>query len=119
MDRCTLCSLDEKNDHLYGDWIDDEGVKVHYFCLLASTNLPQKGTSKGESGLRGFRKKDIEKCALNHRETECHYCGRLSATVSAKSLSQSRSSLEFPRSIALSKTVNAGGTTAAEQEVLA
>jgi hypothetical protein len=121
MDRCTLCSLDDKNEHLYGDWIDDEGVKVHYFCLLSSTNLPQKGTSKGESGLRGFRKKDIEACALNHRKTECHYCGRLSATVSEKSVKNSMDSRsfkhEFHRSTALSTAVTAGGITAAEPEV--
>jgi hypothetical protein len=40
--KCEICLWDDKDEVLYGDWLSEEGVNVHYFCLLSS-NTKQKG----------------------------------------------------------------------------
>lgn len=44
-DKCAVCRCDDfdKNNILYGDWLQEKDISVHYFCLLSADNLPQKG----------------------------------------------------------------------------
>lgn len=48
--KCYVCKLYEKNDAMLGDIItktDIEGTGIdlsfHYYCLLSSNHIPQKG----------------------------------------------------------------------------
>ncbi|XP_036323650.1 uncharacterized protein LOC118737322 [Rhagoletis pomonella] len=63
----------------FGDWQQSRDVVVHYFCLLLSTNLPQRG--KDCSGINGFLLRDIRKEINAATKRMCCYCGRTSASI--------------------------------------
>ncbi|CAD6993463.1 uncharacterized protein LOC101450854 [Ceratitis capitata] len=72
----TNCNFDEL---LFGDWQHSRGITVHYYCLLLSTNLPQKG--KDFSGINGFLLRDIRKEINAASKRTCCYCARSNASI--------------------------------------
>src|SRR5207245_2755681 len=51
----------------------------HYYCVLFSANLPQKG--KSDEGIKGFLAEDIKKELRRGSLLKCSYCGKKGATV--------------------------------------
>ncbi|XP_050317517.1 pineapple eye protein [Bactrocera neohumeralis] len=72
----TNCTFDLL---MFGDWQHSRDINVHYFCLLLSTNLPQRG--KDCSGINGFLVRDIRKEITAASKRLCCYCGRQNASI--------------------------------------
>uniref|UniRef100_A0A034WPK4 PHD finger protein 7 n=1 Tax=Bactrocera dorsalis TaxID=27457 RepID=A0A034WPK4_BACDO len=72
----TNCTFDLL---MFGDWQHSRDINVHYFCLLLSTNLPQRG--KDCSGINGFLVRDIRKEIAAASKRLCCYCGRQNASI--------------------------------------
>ncbi|XP_055913570.1 PHD finger protein 7 [Eupeodes corollae] len=80
MQVCSVCKKEDDNPTDYGEFMKRSDICVHYYCLLLSTNLPQKGLDY--SGILGFLLRDIrieiKKCA----EKICCYCKEPNASIS-------------------------------------
>ncbi|XP_013099874.2 pineapple eye protein [Stomoxys calcitrans] len=80
---CDICKMKTSagiEDTLhFGEWMNKSDVKVHYFCLLLSTHLPQKGEDHG--GILGFLLRDIRKEIHMAKQRTCMYCEAKSANI--------------------------------------
>ncbi|KAH8396331.1 hypothetical protein KR222_008545 [Zaprionus bogoriensis] len=77
---CTKTSTQDADDVvLYGDWMIKQDVTVHYFCLLLSTNLLQRGGDS--SGILGFLLRDIRAEATAAQRRICVFCKQSGASV--------------------------------------
>ncbi|XP_017042766.1 PHD finger protein 7 [Drosophila ficusphila] len=82
---CDICGFDTSDPLLYGDWMTRNQVRVHYYCLLCSTNLPQRG---GDSaGILGFLLVDIRREAAAAKKRRCTYCQKMQASVQCRNCS--------------------------------
>jgi len=74
---CRICNESEclDIDQLY----DKDDIQAHYFCLLFSSGLEQKG--KDDDGIRGFMPADIRKEIKRGARLKCVYCHKKGATV--------------------------------------
>ncbi|XP_002133466.3 G2/M phase-specific E3 ubiquitin-protein ligase [Drosophila pseudoobscura] len=81
--QCDICgkeSEDKESDTLlFGDWMIRQTLRVHYFCLLLSTDLPQRGGDS--SGILGFLLRDIRKEAVAAKKHICVYCHEKGASI--------------------------------------
>jgi len=76
----VLCRICNEADGLMNDHIHEkDDIQAHYFCLLFSSGLGQKG--KDEDGIRGFMIGDIRKEIKRGARLKCHYCHKKGATV--------------------------------------
>ncbi|BFG02939.1 PHD finger protein 7-like [Drosophila madeirensis] len=86
MDRktCALCGRSSSSDQYdtlaYGDWMTSHELSVHYYCLLLSTDLPQRGVDS--SGILGFLLRDIRQAAAAAKKQICCYCNKTGASIS-------------------------------------
>ncbi|KAH8240319.1 hypothetical protein KR038_005269 [Drosophila bunnanda] len=79
-DICRKASCASGDDTLiYGEWKRHKNLTVHYFCLLMSTNLQQRGLDS--SGILGFLVRDIRKEAADAQKRICYYCGAPGASI--------------------------------------
>ncbi|KAH8376576.1 hypothetical protein KR093_000141 [Drosophila rubida] len=81
---CAFCNkTDEDSDPddvlLYGEWMTKLNVTVHYFCLLLSTNLVQRGGDSG--GILGFLLRDIRKEVKDAQLRKCVFCIKPGASL--------------------------------------
>ncbi|XP_011184716.2 pineapple eye protein [Zeugodacus cucurbitae] len=79
---CDICKDKTNCDYdllIFGDWQHSRDITVHYFCLLLSTHLPQRG--KDCSGINGFLVRDIRKEISAASKRVCCYCGRHNASI--------------------------------------
>ncbi|XP_067614667.1 pineapple eye protein-like [Eurosta solidaginis] len=79
---CDICKDKTNCAHdliLFGDWQQSRDITVHYFCLLLSTHLPQRGKDCG--GINGFLLRDIRKEITAASKRVCCYCGRMHASI--------------------------------------
>ncbi|KAL7740500.1 hypothetical protein ACLKA6_007028 [Drosophila palustris] len=81
---CEICKRTDENEKeddalLYGDWMTKQYVTVHYYCLLLSTNLPQRGGDS--SGILGFLLRDIRQEATAAQKRKCCYCDEKGASI--------------------------------------
>uniref|UniRef100_A0A1B0AMH2 PHD-type domain-containing protein n=1 Tax=Glossina palpalis gambiensis TaxID=67801 RepID=A0A1B0AMH2_9MUSC len=85
---CNLCrqtSCIEGDDViLFGKWLTKHDLTVHYYCLLLSTYLPQKGTSD-TAGLLGFLLRDIRREIVAAAKRICIYCSKSNASIHCRS----------------------------------
>ncbi|XP_034489585.1 PHD finger protein 7-like [Drosophila innubila] len=84
MRQCAICNItdkyeDEEDILIFGDWMTKQNVTVHYYCLLLSTNLPQRGGDS--SGILGFLLRDIRQEATAAQQRICKYCNQKGASV--------------------------------------
>lgn len=56
---CLLCLQEPGDPEKLGEFLQKDNLCVHYFCLILSSKLPQKGQSN--RGLHGFMPEDIKK----------------------------------------------------------
>ncbi|KAH8279812.1 hypothetical protein KR054_006398 [Drosophila jambulina] len=80
---CDICgkatAASGEDTLLFGEWMRRMQLTVHYFCLLLSTNLPQRGSDV--SGIMGFLVRDIRKEVAAARKRICCYCAEPGATI--------------------------------------
>ncbi|XP_064536422.1 pineapple eye protein [Drosophila montana] len=84
MYKCDICNKSSANEDtddvlLYGEWMIKQKVTVHYYCLLLSTNLPQRGGDS--SGILGFLLRDIRQEAAAAQQRKCAFCKEKGASV--------------------------------------
>ncbi|KAG7207936.1 hypothetical protein KM043_009524 [Ampulex compressa] len=76
---CCLCGLSEKDELQYGKIYEHSGIVIHYYCLLLSSNMEQKGND--DEGILGFLAEDIQKEIRRGKKLVCSYCKRNGATL--------------------------------------
>ncbi|XP_053538801.1 G2/M phase-specific E3 ubiquitin-protein ligase isoform X1 [Ictalurus punctatus] len=78
---CELCKRCDDCPDKYGEKITLEEPKltVHYFCLLMSSGIFQRG--KEHEGIHGFLVDDIKKEACRSSRLRCTVCKKMGASV--------------------------------------
>ncbi|KAI8121378.1 hypothetical protein FF38_07059 [Lucilia cuprina] len=83
MKTCSLCRKSSEAEGIalvyFGDWMQKKEVLVHYYCLLLSTHLPQRG--EDHSGILGFLLRDIRQEISLAKNRKCKYCFEFSANI--------------------------------------
>lgn len=77
--KCLLCHCSKKDELLYGEAVNCLNASVHYFCVLLSSNLPQRG--KDHQGVYGFLTSDIKNLIRRCENVKCIYCNAGMATI--------------------------------------
>lgn len=76
---CSFCGLPQSDD-LNGELLSTgSGLHVHYFCMLFSSGLHQRGEE--EEPLRGFVEADVRAELRRGNRLMCCFCKRKNATV--------------------------------------
>jgi len=76
--QCDICCSSESI--LNCDTVHQvEGISAHYFCLLFSSGLGQRGEEK--EGVKGFLAEDIKREVRRGARLKCVYCRKKGATV--------------------------------------
>lgn len=76
---CLFCTKNEDNELLYGKFYSTGKLTAHYYCLLFSSGLEQKG--RDDEGILGFLAQDIEKESRRGSKLNCSKCRKSGATV--------------------------------------
>lgn len=76
--RCAFCDLPHSDD-INGELLSRNGLHVHYFCMLFSSGLHQRGEE--EDPLRGFLETDVRAELRRGNRLICCFCKRRNATV--------------------------------------
>ncbi|XP_041452208.1 uncharacterized protein LOC111080180 isoform X2 [Drosophila obscura] len=81
--KCDICGKSSGNNDydtlVLGDWMNRQELTVHYFCLLLSTNLAQRGGDS--SGILGFLLRDIRLESIAAKKRTCFYCAKPGASL--------------------------------------
>ncbi|XP_066583060.1 putative leucine-rich repeat-containing protein DDB_G0290503 isoform X2 [Prorops nasuta] len=77
--KCCFCGFSEDNEFKYGKKYEYDKIVTHYYCLLFSSNMEQKGTDN--QGILGFLRSDIDKELKRGKKLYCVYCKKNGATV--------------------------------------
>ncbi|XP_022697878.1 PHD finger protein 7-like isoform X2 [Varroa jacobsoni] len=80
-DTCVFCRRPIRDDEnlIFGQRESSLKHTVHYFCMLLSSQLPQKG--QDEEGIKGFLDVDIAKEVRRSQKDKCCYCRKPGANV--------------------------------------
>ncbi|KAL2722490.1 signal transducer and activator of transcription B-like isoform X1 [Vespula squamosa] len=76
---CCFCGLTEDNELEFGKFHEHHGIVTHYYCLLLSSNMEQKGNDN--EGILGFLVEDIQKELRRGKRLICSYCKKNGATL--------------------------------------
>nr|XP_033338500.1 uncharacterized protein LOC117227412 isoform X1 [Megalopta genalis] len=76
---CCFCGLPDDNELEYGKFYEHGDVVTHYYCLLLSSNMEQKG--RDNDGILGFLLSDIQKEIRRGKRLVCSYCKKSGATL--------------------------------------
>ncbi|XP_014478792.1 PREDICTED: uncharacterized protein LOC106746574 isoform X2 [Dinoponera quadriceps] len=76
---CCFCNSSEDNELEYGKFYEQDGIVTHYYCLLLSSNMEQKGND--DEGILGFLAQDIHKELRRGKKLVCSYCKKIGATL--------------------------------------
>ena len=76
---CIFCHKNYDNELKYGKFYYNDKFCAHYYCLLFSSGLEQKG--KDNEGILGFLKNDVDKEIVRGRKLTCSKCKTNGATV--------------------------------------
>ncbi|XP_064600862.1 uncharacterized protein LOC135467035 [Liolophura sinensis] len=77
---CVFCNSSEDCEELVGKSIQSCGMTVHYFCMLLSSGLCQKGRTD-KDGILGFLPKDIQAEVNRGKKLTCYFCKKKGATI--------------------------------------
>lgn len=80
-ESCALCRCSDDDPALFGEKVKIEQLKmsVHYFCLLTSCGVYQRGAE--DEGVFGFLVKDIQKERWRSGRLTCSVCKKKGASV--------------------------------------
>ncbi|XP_068627136.1 uncharacterized protein [Battus philenor] len=90
---CIFCQREIDDEIIYGKLYAIGDIHCHYFCVLLSCCLVQKG--KDHEGLFGFLYPDILAEVERSKKHKCSYCGRDGATLGC-SVSRCRKQFHLP-----------------------
>ncbi|KAK2583640.1 hypothetical protein KPH14_009576 [Odynerus spinipes] len=76
---CCFCGLTEDNELEFGKFYEHGGIVTHYYCLLLSAKMEQKGSD--DEGILGFLINDIKKELRRGKRLVCSYCKKNGATL--------------------------------------
>lgn len=76
---CNVCNTSKEDPLRLGKFYKSGQLTVHYFCVLLSDGLPQRG--KDTQGILGFLGKDIMKMILANKNSKCVFCKKGGATL--------------------------------------
>ncbi|XP_045153468.1 PHD finger protein 7 isoform X2 [Echinops telfairi] len=76
---CRLCFQEAGDPETFGEFLQKDGLGVHYFCLILSSKLPQRGQSN--RGFHGFLPEDIRKEIARAARKVCFVCKRKGAAI--------------------------------------
>lgn len=76
---CVFCNKREDDELHFGKFHTSGKLSAHYYCLLFSSGLEQKG--KDDEGIQGFLNPDIEKEVKRGTKLKCSKCQKTGATV--------------------------------------
>ncbi|XP_078050635.1 uncharacterized protein LOC144477074 isoform X2 [Augochlora pura] len=76
---CCFCGLPDDNELEYGKFYEHGNVVTHYYCLLLSSNMEQKG--RDDDGILGFLLSDIQREIRRGKRLLCTYCKKNGATL--------------------------------------
>ncbi|XP_011297042.1 uncharacterized protein [Fopius arisanus] len=76
---CVFCNSSEDNELKYGKIHEYNGIITHYYCLLLSSNMQQKGDD--DEGILGFLTLDILNELKRGKRLACSYCKKIGATL--------------------------------------
>ncbi|XP_070984324.1 G2/M phase-specific E3 ubiquitin-protein ligase-like [Oncorhynchus clarkii lewisi] len=81
LDRCALCKCSENCPDKYGEKITlkSQELTVHYFCLLMSSGVYQRGEEN--EGIYGFLVDDIKQEVRRSSRLKCAVCKKNGASV--------------------------------------
>ncbi|XP_022248830.1 G2/M phase-specific E3 ubiquitin-protein ligase-like, partial [Limulus polyphemus] len=78
--ECIFCRLKEDDELRYGQIFHREKFSLHYYCMLFSSGLNQRGKTD-EDGILGFFPSDILREVRRGKRLKCTYCGKYGATI--------------------------------------
>ncbi|KPJ00518.1 G2/M phase-specific E3 ubiquitin-protein ligase [Papilio xuthus] len=90
---CSFCNRNIDDETIYGKLYSIGDIYCHYFCVLLSCCLIQKG--KDNEGLFGFLYPDIVAEIERSKKHKCSYCGKEGATLGC-SVTQCRKQFHLP-----------------------
>ncbi|XP_076642992.1 uncharacterized protein LOC143353496 isoform X2 [Halictus rubicundus] len=76
---CCFCGLSDNDELEYGKFYEHGDVITHYYCLLLSSNMEQKG--RDTDGILGFLISDIQKEIRRGKRLVCSFCKKNGATL--------------------------------------
>ncbi|XP_044010017.1 putative mediator of RNA polymerase II transcription subunit 26 [Aphidius gifuensis] len=76
---CVFCNSSDDDELKFGKIYEHNGLVTHYYCLLLSSNMQQRG--EDEDGILGFLADDIQKELRRGKRLYCSYCKRNGATL--------------------------------------
>ncbi|XP_034937856.1 probable inactive serine/threonine-protein kinase scy2 [Chelonus insularis] len=76
---CVFCNISDDDELKYGKIYEYENIVTHYYCLLLSSNMQQRG--RDEDGILGFLPEDIHKELNRGRRLSCSFCKKKGATL--------------------------------------
>ncbi|XP_041827269.1 G2/M phase-specific E3 ubiquitin-protein ligase [Melanotaenia boesemani] len=94
-DCCALCRFSDDDPAMYGEKVTlkEHKLSVHYFCLLTSCGVYQRGEE--EEGIFGFLVDDIKQEIRRSARLKCHGCKRKGACVGCN-VRSCRKKVHFP-----------------------
>ncbi|XP_061843656.1 G2/M phase-specific E3 ubiquitin-protein ligase [Nerophis lumbriciformis] len=94
-ESCVLCRSSEDDPALFGDKmrVQEHNLSVHYFCLLTSCGVYQRG-KEGE-GVLGFLVDDIKRESRRSARLRCCVCKKKGACVGCN-VTSCRKMVHFP-----------------------
>ncbi|KAM6169919.1 E3 ubiquitin-protein ligase PHF7 [Rhynchocyon petersi] len=79
---CLLCLQEPGDPEKLGEFLQKDNLSVHYFCLILSSKLPQRGQSN--RGFHGFLPEDIKKEAIRASRKVCFVCKKKGAAINCQ-----------------------------------
>ncbi|ELK07833.1 PHD finger protein 7 [Pteropus alecto] len=79
---CRLCLQEPGDPEKLGEFLQKDDLSVHYFCLILSSKLPQRGQSN--QGFHGFLPEDIKKEAARASRKICFVCKKRGAAINCQ-----------------------------------
>ncbi|XP_045847543.1 PHD finger protein 7 isoform X1 [Meles meles] len=79
---CRLCLQEPGDPEKLGEFLQKDNLSVHYFCLILSSKLPQRGQSN--RGFHGFLPEDIKKEAARASRKICFVCKKKGAAINCQ-----------------------------------
>ncbi|XP_076223640.1 uncharacterized protein LOC116424549 isoform X2 [Nomia melanderi] len=76
---CCFCGLPDDDELQFGKFYEYGDIVTHYYCLLLSSNMEQKGGDN--DGILGFLKTDIQKEIRRGKRLVCSHCKKGGATL--------------------------------------
>ncbi|XP_076754834.1 uncharacterized protein LOC143425718 [Xylocopa sonorina] len=77
--NCCFCGLSKNSELEYGKFYQHDDILTHYYCLLLSSNMQQRGND--DQGILGFLVKDIREEVRRGKRLVCSYCKKAGATL--------------------------------------